>query len=535
MIQSDKDLLKLYEEGRPIVTPFLTEKYRMLDGHVAMSYGLDSMGYDIRLSPDDFRIFQSQPGQILDPKNFDSNFLVPQKLHHAPNGDYFILPRGTYALGVSEEKFDIPDDTRVLFVGKSTYARCAVIANVTPGEPCVSDDTEVLTESGWKLISDVVVDEKVFCLNNGVAEYQPVQKVHKLPYKGEMLNFKSEYVSQQVTPDHQVWAAICERQTTPDTKEVGVNGRKKPEISFPFERVPARKVFKKHNLYFSRDVNWIGEGLGKTINVGEFEFDKTAWLEFIGCWLGDGSTFVQSKGDYIVKLAVGDKIKKREFFRSVLEKLDGIRFRETDWGFEFHSKTIYEYLQPYSGAKNKRIPREYLNLTKVELEAIWNGLLHSDGTISTNTYTSTSEGLVDDIQELAIKAGYNATKWHRQSQIKDGSAFDAWKVCLSTKNKTPAKILPENCNKSNYDGWVYDLTVPSHVFLVRHNNRVSWTGNCWKGYLTIELTNTSPCDVRIYAGEGVLSCIFLKGDGCNTPYGNGKYQNQIKMVTEAKA
>jgi dCTP deaminase len=138
MILSDLDLLEYFKQGTPVVEPFLTDKCRTLNGYAAMSYGLDSMGYDIRMSDKQFLVFQPQPGLILDPKNFDTSCLVPQKLHDSVGsgdaGKYFILPRQTYALCVSMEKFNIPNDTRVLFVGKSTYARCGVMANVTPGE-----------------------------------------------------------------------------------------------------------------------------------------------------------------------------------------------------------------------------------------------------------------------------------------------------------------------------------------------------------------------------------------------------------------
>ena len=99
-----------------------------------ISYGCSSYGYDLTLSPDDFRIFQHVPGLIVDPKNFDERCLVQAKLNRDEQGSYFILPGHTYGLGVARERLKLPANVTAQFIGKSTYARCGVIVNLTPGE-----------------------------------------------------------------------------------------------------------------------------------------------------------------------------------------------------------------------------------------------------------------------------------------------------------------------------------------------------------------------------------------------------------------
>ena len=99
-----------------------------------ISFGSSSYGYDIRLSPKDFRIFCRKPGQIVDPKNFDPGTLVKAPLRTCVSGDYFVLPAHTYGLGVALEKLEIPENVTVICLGKSTYARCGIICNTTPGE-----------------------------------------------------------------------------------------------------------------------------------------------------------------------------------------------------------------------------------------------------------------------------------------------------------------------------------------------------------------------------------------------------------------
>jgi dCTP deaminase len=103
-----------------------------------LSFGASSYGYDLRLSPKEFKIFRRIPGAVVDPKAFTSANLEAATLYSDANGDFFVLPGHSYGLGVALERLELPSDVTALFIGKSTYARCGVIANLTPGE------------AGWK-------------------------------------------------------------------------------------------------------------------------------------------------------------------------------------------------------------------------------------------------------------------------------------------------------------------------------------------------------------------------------------------------
>lgn len=105
-----------------------------IDERPVISYGLSSFGYDLRLSPAEFRIFQHIPGTVIDPKDFNPENLKLAPLHTDESGDFFILPAHSYGLGVALERIEIPDNITVICLGKSTYARCGIIANLTPGE-----------------------------------------------------------------------------------------------------------------------------------------------------------------------------------------------------------------------------------------------------------------------------------------------------------------------------------------------------------------------------------------------------------------
>lgn len=117
-----------------MISPFSARLVRKVEDLPVISYGLSSYGYDIRLSENEFRVFRHIPGTVVDPKNFNPENLEPVKLHTDSQGSYFILPAHSYGLGVALERLEIPDNITVLCIGKSTFARCGIIANLTPAE-----------------------------------------------------------------------------------------------------------------------------------------------------------------------------------------------------------------------------------------------------------------------------------------------------------------------------------------------------------------------------------------------------------------
>jgi dCTP deaminase len=138
MIKNDAWIDQMAHDG--MIEPFEPALVRHVESESAsglrpvISYGLSSYGYDIRLSPSEFRIFRHIPGTVVDPKNFNPDNLEPTALRSDQNGSYFILPAHSYGLGVALEKIQVPDNISVICIGKSTYARCGIIANLTPAE-----------------------------------------------------------------------------------------------------------------------------------------------------------------------------------------------------------------------------------------------------------------------------------------------------------------------------------------------------------------------------------------------------------------
>jgi len=122
MILSDKEI-KEYVKKYEMITPF--ESSQMRNG--VISYGLSSYGYDFRIT-DEFKIFTNVSNVIVDPKNFDTKSFVDFR------GKECVIPPNSFILGKSLEYFKIPRDILGLCIGKSTYARCGLIVNITPIE-----------------------------------------------------------------------------------------------------------------------------------------------------------------------------------------------------------------------------------------------------------------------------------------------------------------------------------------------------------------------------------------------------------------
>jgi dCTP deaminase len=143
MILNDMQI-KMQMKLKHIITPFIDRQVREKDGKRVISYGLSSYGYDIRLG-NEFKLFRypvDTIGVVVDPKNME-----PEILEDCTVGDNkpVIIPPNAFALGRSVEKFKMPRDITGICLGKSTYARCGIIVNITP------------LEAGWEGILTIEI------------------------------------------------------------------------------------------------------------------------------------------------------------------------------------------------------------------------------------------------------------------------------------------------------------------------------------------------------------------------------------------
>ena len=142
MIKNDNWIRQQADNG--MIKPFAPELVREIElppgvdsqtsSFRVLSFGTSSYGYDLRLSPREFQIFRHIPGMVMNPKRFNPANLEPAQLHQDEDGSFFILPAHSYGLGVALEWLRIPPNITAICLGKSTYARLGIIANMTPAE-----------------------------------------------------------------------------------------------------------------------------------------------------------------------------------------------------------------------------------------------------------------------------------------------------------------------------------------------------------------------------------------------------------------
>ena len=122
-LKADRWIRRMARE-QGLIEPFCDEQVR--EG--VISYGLSSYGYDVRIA-DEFKVFTNVHSAVVDPKRFDPRSFVDFK------GPECVIPPNSFALARTVERFRVPRDVLVICLGKSTYARCGIIVNVTPLEP----------------------------------------------------------------------------------------------------------------------------------------------------------------------------------------------------------------------------------------------------------------------------------------------------------------------------------------------------------------------------------------------------------------
>ena len=144
-----KEMVRTYN----MISPFEDKQVR----DTKISYGLSSFGYDARVS-NEFKVFTNVNSEIIDPKNFKQNNFISK------NGEECIIPPNSFVLSSTVEYFKIPNNIMVICLGKSTYARCGIIVNVTPLEP--SWEGHVTLE----LSNTTPLPAKIYA-NEGVAQF----------------------------------------------------------------------------------------------------------------------------------------------------------------------------------------------------------------------------------------------------------------------------------------------------------------------------------------------------------------------------
>ena len=336
---------------------------------------------------------------------------------------------------------------------------------------CYDDATEVLTEVGWKAWPEVIGDE-LFATRtiDGRLEYQPALRLVRKEYRGHMIGFKGMSLDLMVTPDHRV---LTSGMTTRAR-------RQRPVYSLH----PAHRVLRRAHRHVTT-AQWAGEHLEWFVFDGQ-RFLPEPLLRLIGLFIDDG--FLSSSNHIVFNLR---KLRERSFLRRVTAEA-GLELHEWPNGHLAVpvGPTLRALFVECYHERAKVLPDRLLGLSRALLSSIYEGLLHSDGSVCAppdraDTYHTASRRLADQVQELALKLGRSASVRPHSFAEGDGHYGDLprWRVTIyNERNSRPALCRTRvdadtQMGVELYDGGIHCVEVPNHTLYVRRNGYPVWSGN----------------------------------------------------------
>lgn len=347
-----------------------------------------------------------------------------------------------------------------------------------PAHGCYDSETEVLTFDGWKQWDEVTEKDLFATLNsNNIVEYHEADRYIHYYHKGDMYRVDGKGVDLLVTPDHKMFTCI----TT--TKE----GRKKNK----FELIKASEIDLKSHAYIKGGNKWVDDNMTGLL---------PSIFALLGFTIGDGTTYVDNRtAKFNIKLE-----RKIAYLKRIANDC-GYEFSDTGYDYRVRlpeGKVFNLFKKIYNDKGEKQIPNGLLcSLNKECLEALYDGLLQSDGSIDKNDhaiYDTTSEVLAGQFQQLCLHIGLAAnisqsdcySEEHRKSSSSFGNK-QLFRVHVIRDKYLKPEFNKFDGHKSrtrwiqNWEGDVYCVEVPNNTLYVRRNGKAVWSGNsvvehpCW--------------------------------------------------------
>ena len=350
---------------------------------------------------------------------------------------------------------------------------------------CFSDDTEVLTKEGWKLIKDVTKKDIVYVLNEktlAVSE-SGVKNVIEEDYNGKMINFKNISLDLLVTPNHDL---------------IWTNSSYKKD----FKKVRADKLLKYKNHHVGRGYaifNYTNNEEKNTFSIDRvirggnnaskklpIEFNSEDFFSFLGWYISEGCIYSKNNNYRIIIYQSKEKNKEKYLeIESLIRRLGfSPKCRYED--ISFSSKDLYYFLKQFGeNCYTKNIPSFLKQHSKNLLKKLLRTLILGDGSKNGDgfSYATVSKQLADDVHEIALKCGYRAIvrKENRDEKTciirnKEYKQKDIYFVGISQSQEIhypkPVEI--------DYSGKIVCITTErnEHNILVRRNGKPIWSGNC---------------------------------------------------------
>jgi replicative DNA helicase Mcm len=348
-------------------------------------------------------------------------------------------------------------------------------------QACYSEDTETLTEEGWKKYNEV---KKL-----KIAQYNPKTKkinfithkgLYEYNHKGKMFHFKNKRNNILVTPDHKM---LLREERHKHYEEIKAK-------DIPYQRI---KVLNSGEFINKKTTNhFILPPIKHKQNRKHPKYTHQhqpkkipldLWLEFLGYYLTEGG--VETKPTIGITQKNKENIKK---IKSCLTKLSShigftlTEIKKQDYTkFKITNTQLSEYLEKL-GKKSylKRFPSENIklsNLSKNQLTILYNAMMLGDGSSDNKSYGSTSQELIDTFQAIACLIGKSANKNLHYKREKRGNRKDMYRISLSNKTELCIRKDSQHIKEINYNGKVFCFETETGFFITRRNGKIAIQGN----------------------------------------------------------
>lgn len=343
---------------------------------------------------------------------------------------------------------------------------------------CYSEDTQTLTEDGWKYFWEYKEGTKVATFNpkTGKMEYHLPIRMFVYEHDGKMFHYKKkDSVDLLVSPEHKIWYRSA------DNKKLIKDKSKEWKLE------PAEKI-KLKNIQFLTGAEWEGDNSWKVAwkDLGITDIDS--WVEFLGYFASEGCVYRGKDGHKQNRINIAQKEGEGcDKIEACLRKLPiKVNKRKNTRGyihFDLFNKDIADWIEKEMGryAYGKRLPKALKNMPVDQLRVFFNAYMLGDGSWDTRknrnsgNFSTVSSILADDLQEVCLKLGYK-TKLSKGLDKRGGNRLPYYRVSLCSRT-TPEVRLHKDLEVIDYKGNIYCFEVPNHLFVTRRNGLISIQGN----------------------------------------------------------
>jgi len=354
---------------------------------------------------------------------------------------------------------------------------------------CLTPEAKVLTKKGWKDIADVDYEDEVCTLADGeFIEYHKPTGIYEFDHDGDMYNLKTQQVELTTTMNHRMWVQV----DTPNKFD--------PK---KYEAVEAKDLIGKLCRY--RKNAYCDNPEIETFAREGFEFEMDDFLTFMGYFIAEGwcdkathytmiATFKQNVRDFVQYFVEKYNIAYSTKGGDVADYAE--KYKHTKNYYRLKCRKLFKYFTKYSvGAINKFLPSWFTDLNTRQSRVLLDALIDGDGYRAegrTVTYATSSRRLAENVQQLALHAGYAGNlKVDRlkgstmtaagRTGVRNADALvvNIIKKCLNPQVNYVAAVRENRSGESiiSYKGKVHCIEIPNHIFYVKQGEKPVWTGN----------------------------------------------------------